>query len=155
MAIGIDYDYHLQNVQVDSVFPKDTIKAAFRSFLITGSINLISIGSGNAALVAGSIAATATLIESVVRAIFNISFPMGGFDQQNWTTFLIACPLTNSLSVTPLQNLIGCVYKPSDPLLRMLANFFIWANDSLEANESFLQHEIRFTVKRSAQVYAW
>ena len=155
MAIGIDYDYHLQNVQVDSVFPKDTIKAAFRSFLITGSINLISIGSGNAALLAGSIAATATLVESVVRAIFNISFPMGGFDQQNWTTFLMAYPLTNSLSVTPLQNLIGCVYKPSGPLLTILANFFIWTNDTVEANEDFLQYETRFMSKTSAQAYAW
>ncbi len=151
MAIGIAYHH----VQVDSVFPKDNIKAACRSFLITGGISLISIGSGNAALLAGSIAATATLIESVVRGIFNISFPMGGFDQQNWMTFLIAYPLTASLAVTTLQNLIGCVYKPSDPFLISLANFFIWANDTAEANEDFLQYEIRFMVKRSAQAYAW
>lgn len=154
MAIRIDY-HHLQNIQVDSVFPKDNIKAAFRSFLITGSISLISIGSGNAALLAGSLAATATLVESVVRGIFNISFPMGGFDKQNWITFLIAYPLTNSLAVTPLQNLIGCVYKQSTPLLTILANFFIWANDTLEANQDFLQQETIFTVKTSAQAYAW
>ena len=80
---------------------------------------------------------------------------MGGFDQQNWMTFLIAYPLTASLAVTTLQNLIGCVYKPSDPFLISLANFFIWANDTAEANEDFLQYDIRFMVKRSAQAYAW
>ena len=132
MPLGIrifNHDFR----QVDSVFPTENIKTSCRSFIITAGISLVSIGNGNTALLAGAIAATATLIESVVRGIFNLVFPRGGFDQQNWATYLIAYPLTSCLTVTPLENLIGCSYEPSGHFLRLLANLFIWRTDIIEA----------------------
>jgi len=134
--------------QVSSILPNDIIPVCARSFLVTGTMTLLSGTTLTVASITGALAVTTTLVESAVRHIFNKTFPNCGFDKKNWTTWAIAYIGTEESIVNSLQSFTGARYTPI-PQLTLLGFFFICTYDSRPAMENENMEERRM----GAQAY--
>ena len=118
---------------IDNYLPQDKIHVAAQSFVLSASMSLLVTGvSAKTAFIAGTLAATATLVESVARPILHATFPEWGLNKKNWVTFLVTHSLITSLAIKPLEILTGCTYTTPSFLKLFLGYGIMFSNECME-----------------------
>ncbi|NDE82243.1 MAG: hypothetical protein EB051_01320 [Chlamydiia bacterium] len=135
--------------QIRANLPHDIIPVCGQSFLLTGTMTLLSGKTLSVSLIAGSLAIAATLVESAVRYIFNKSFPNFGFDKKNYTTWTLAGVATEAWVTKPLEKLTGALCSPA-PALTLLGIFFIAVYDSKDRSSTGAENPILSTTGAQA-----
>ncbi len=82
-----------------NMFPKSICSTAIQSFFLTGATRLVCGAGGTAAVLTGSIAATATVIEAATRPFVQVS--LGQYDLARWA-FRHTAPLAIAMSLTEI-----------------------------------------------------
>lgn len=117
-------------------FPAQVPIKTAQSFIVTALINIMT-GSASSVVLAGScLAATATIIEAVIRPIIKNIFPR---NPSIATMTQIIIPTTIALSLAPtIAPCLGVVYKTTSVLLPILA----W----MTLNEKFYENNVAMAV---------
>lgn len=123
-------DNYIQN------FPSQVPIKAAQSFIVTALINVMTGSASNVVLAGSCLAATATIIEAVIRPIIKSIFPQNPCIA---TMTQIIIPTTIALSLAPtIAPCLGVVYKTTSILLPILA----W----MTLNENFYENNVGMAV---------
>ena len=90
---------------------------ATQSFVMTASITMLTGSALPVALVSGGVAATATVVESVVRAIFVCTFPESGWEVRGFVSSCVAYKI-----VVSALDLLHVTYQANGALVRFFAS---------------------------------
>lgn len=118
-------------------FPDEVPIKAAQSFVVTAVINLIVGQTAKMAVLGGTIAMTATLIEAITRPIIRGIFPDNDFIAKS---IQICVPAIAALGLaTALAPTIGLTYKVSSFLLSLLAWLTLNNNRFYERNVAMVE----------------